>query len=272
MRMRWMMRGTVVGVFGVICAATVVGPVVGQVSSGPATTRAAAVAADKPDPRRGNNGQVNQTLMARHERLVAKAKAGNIDLYMLGDSITDNWQNGSAKVNWEANLGGWRPGDFGIGGDKTENVLFRIENGELDGVKPKVIVLMIGTNNLSGGTSPEETLRGVKAIVADLEAKQPAAKKLLLAIFPRAATAADPLRKKVEATNVLLAQENWPASVKFMNINAKFLDAEGNLSKEIFPDLLHPNPKGYQIWADAMRPTLVEWLGEPAATAPATGR
>jgi lysophospholipase L1-like esterase len=241
-------------------------------TSSPATRPAVKEPADQPIQRAKTGA-----LARRHDAYVAKAKAGNIDLYMLGDSITDNWGNSPLyRDNWNANLGGWKLGDFGVGGDRTEHVLWRIQNGELDGVSPKAIVLMIGTNNLPANpqmipNTPEEVASGIKAILTVLKEKQPQAKILLLAVFPRAdARAGADIMDKIDAVNKIIASYDDGKQVKFLNINDKLLVGQAKMTKDIMPDLLHPNNKGYQIWADAIRPTLTEWLGEPApATAPA---
>jgi lysophospholipase L1-like esterase len=247
-------------------AAGFVAPTRPAMPPGPGTPPAVVEAADKPAPRPGG-------WMNRHNTYVEKAKKGGIDLYMLGDSITDFWGNNPRFLpNWTKNLGGWNPGDFGISGDRTEHVLYRIENGELDGVHPKAIVLMIGTNNLppAAGNTPAQVADGVKAILGVLQQKQPQAKILLLAIFPRAdARAGADIMEKINATNDLISKFDDGKQVKFLNINKVFLDADGKLTREIFADLLHPTEKGYQLWADAIRPTLTQWLGEPAAS-PAT--
>jgi len=202
--------------------------------------------------------------MNTHNQYVALAKKGGIDLYFVGDSITDGWHGGGKKV-WTDAFGGWNPGNFGIGGDRTEHVLWRLQNGELDGVSPKAFVIMIGTNNV-GTSTPAQVAAGVGAIVKTIQDKNPKAKILLLAIFPRGATATDRNRVANDAANVLIAKLDDGKNVKFMDIGKKFLADDGTLSKDIMPDLLHPNEKGYQIWADAITPTLTEWLGPKPAT------
>jgi lysophospholipase L1-like esterase len=241
-------------------------PTVATRPAAPASTRPAEPA-DQPIAR----GTATSGWMRQHNGYVEKAKAGNIDLYMLGDSITDFWGNQPRfRANWDKNLGGWKPGDFGISGDRTQHVLWRITHGELDGVKPRVVVLMIGTNNLPPNpaitpNTPEETARGIKAIVEVLKEKQPQAKILLLAVFPRAdARAGTDIMEKIDKVNEIIATYDDGKQVKFLNINKAFLNAEGKLTTAIMPDLLHPGERGYQLWADAIRPQLTEWLGAPA--------
>jgi lysophospholipase L1-like esterase len=214
--------------------------------------------------------------MKRHDALVDLAKKGGIDLYFEGDSITDFWTSKTRKGNglsvWDKEFTGWNPGNFGISADRTEHVLWRLDNGELDGVTPKAVVLMIGTNN-SGDYTGEQIAAGVTAIVKTFRDKEPQAKVLLLAIFPRGDVPKDnppdKRRKANDAANAIIAKLDDGEHVKYLDIASKFPDPTTPEFKKIFPDLLHPNTEGYQIWADAIKPTLTEWLGAPAATAPA---
>lgn len=259
-------------------------PTAPQTAAATSASRPAAAAkvdqpADKPATRTGG-------WMGIHNRLVALAKAGNIDLYFEGDSITDYWgRNTTAqpyRPNFDKYFGGWKAADFGVAADRTENVLWRITNGELEGVKPKVIVLLIGTNNLPKDMqnylpkTVEEDACGVKAILDVMKAKQPQAKILLLSVFPREdkinASNADyreDLKPKIQALNALLAKFDDGKQVKFLNIYDKFLGPDGKLIPGTFTDRLHPSAKGYDIWAEAMLPILTEWLGPPAS-GPAT--
>jgi lysophospholipase L1-like esterase len=202
--------------------------------------------------------------VARHEGFVAQAKAGGIDLLFMGDSITDGWRNRGLNV-WSKFYSPRHAANFGIGGDQTQHVLWRMENGELDGIHPKVVVLMIGTNNTgrnndgSPRNSNIEVIAGVTAIVNDFRTRLPDSKILLLAIFPRG-NFDDPQRAQVALINTAIAKLDDGKMVKFIDIGSNFLEADGTLPKSIMPDLLHPNAKGYQIWADAMEPTLAEML------------
>jgi lysophospholipase L1-like esterase len=165
--------------------------------------------------------------------------------------------------------------NFGIGGDRTEHILWRLANGNYDGLKPKLTVLMIGTNNTGhqgrpqvehGGavyaSTAEETAAGITEIVKVLKEKQPQMKILLLAIFPRGATPEDKMRQQNEATNQLIAKLDNGKTVFFMDINKDFLEPDGTLSKEIMPDLLHPNEKGYEIWSKAIEGRVKELMVE----------
>jgi lysophospholipase L1-like esterase len=209
---------------------------------------------------------------ARHESFNVISKKGEAQFVFLGDSITHGWE-GKGKEVWEKYWAPLQAANFGIGGDRTEHVLWRLDHGNFDGLKPKEIVVMIGTNNtghqgrpqaeLNGAVyqcTAQQTADGVKAIIDKLEAKCPGAKILLLAIFPRGANAEDKFRQQNEATNAIIKGFADGKKVFFLDINAKFLEADGTLSKDIMPDLLHPNAKGYEIWADAIAPKVKELL------------
>jgi lysophospholipase L1-like esterase len=203
--------------------------------------------------------------VARHEGFVKEAKRGGVDILFLGDSITDGWRGGGSNV-WNQYYAPQHAANFGISGDRTEHVLWRMDNGELDGIKPKVVVLMIGTNNTGKESdhktprnSVSEIIEGVTAVVADLRAKLPDSKILLLGIFPRGILD-DPQRAQVAVVNTVIAKLDDGKMVKFLDIGPKFLEADGTLPRSIMPDLLHPNAHGYQIWANAMNPTLNEMM------------
>ena len=200
----------------------------------------------------------------RHEGFVKIAQAGGVDLLFLGDSITDFWRNRGSNV-WNKYYGARHAANFGISGDRTEHVLWRIDQGELDGIKPRVVVLMIGTNNTGKDKNGHprnantETIQGVQAVVARIREKLPETKILLLAIFPRGAFD-NPQRAQVALLNTVIAKLDDGDKVKFLDIGPKFLEADGTLPTSIMPDLLHPNARGYEIWADAIEPTLAEML------------
>jgi lysophospholipase L1-like esterase len=203
--------------------------------------------------------------VARYEGFVAQAKQGGIDILFMGDSITDFWRNRGSNV-WNQYYAPRHAANFGISGDRTQHVLWRMDNGELDRIKPKVVVLMIGTNNTgkerdnktTRNTVPE-TIAGVQAVVADIRARLPESKILLLGIFPRS-TLDDPQRAEVALINTVIAKLDDGRMVRFLDIGPKFLEADGTLSRDIMPDLLHPSERGYRIWADAMNPTLDEMM------------
>lgn len=187
------------------------------------------------------------------------AKAGHIDLLFMGDSITDNWRSRGKNV-WDKFYAPRHAANFGIGGDRTQHVLWRIENGELDGIDPKVIVLMIGTNN-SNSDSADHISEAVEKIVAEMHQKCPKSKILLLAVFPRNKPTDKPEQlETIRKVNERIAKLDDGKTVTFLDINHVFLGADGKVPAEIMPDFLHPNEHGYQLWADAMEPTLVKML------------
>ncbi len=194
----------------------------------------------------------------RHAKFLARAKEGNCDLLFLGDSITEGWGN---NVVWQRFYGPRRAVNLGIGGDTTQNVLWRILNGEIDGLAPKAVVLMIGTNNFGlHGDGAGDVAKGVAAVVQALRRKLPAAKILLLGVFPRDEKPGTEMRKKIGELNAQIARLGDRKTVHYLDIGAKFLAADGTLSKDIMPDFLHLSPNGYQIWADAIEPALVPLL------------
>ncbi|MDB6124641.1 MAG: hypothetical protein JWQ71_3634 [Pedosphaera sp.] len=198
--------------------------------------------------------------VARHEGFVSEAKQGNIDVLFLGDSITDRWRNKGVNV-WNKYYAPLHAANFGISSDRIQHVLWRIEHGELDNIHPKVVVLMIGTNNTGkekDGTprnSIPEIAEGVKAIVLELRTKLPKSKILLLGIFPRG-DLNDPQRAQAAIINTLIAKLDDGKDVRFLDLGPKFLELDGAIPKKIMPDLLHPSEEGYGIWAEAMNSTL----------------
>jgi len=195
----------------------------------------------------------------RHDRMNARVKEGKVDLIFIGDSITQGWE-GAGKDVWNEFYGKRNAVNLGIGGDQTQHVLWRLANGNIKGISPKLAVIMIGTNN-SHGFKPEEIAAGVKAIVEKLRKDLPQTKVLVLAIFPRGPNAQDHLRQVVGKTNDLLAKIGDGKAVRYLDIGPKFLEKDGTLSKEIMPDLLHLSPKGYRIWAEAVEPVVAEAAG-----------
>ena len=197
----------------------------------------------------------------RQATLNARVKPGHGDLIFVGDSITQGWEDGGKDV-WAKFYGKRNAVNLGIGGDETEHVLWRLDHGNVDGIKPKLAVVLIGTNNSGNGQSAAEVAAGVKAVVAKLREKLPQTKILLLAVFPRGSDNNDPIRKTNVKTNAIIANLADGQTVFFLDVGPKFLKADGTLSKSIMPDLLHPNAKGYQIWAETMEPVVVKLMGE----------
>ena len=215
-------------------------------------------APDVAAPKLAPDGQPHAGFIKSHESFVATAKKGEAQLLFLGDSITAGW--GSQKAIWEKAFGAYKPANFGIGGDRTQHVLWRIQNGELDGIKPKAAVVMIGTNNSSSDPA-EGIAKGVTKIIETIRAKSPATKILLLAVFPRGEKAEpNPAREKLAQVNAILSKLDDRKHIFFLDIGGKFLEPDGSLTKEIMPDFLHLTAKGYQIWADAISPKLAELM------------
>ena len=215
-------------------------------------------APDVAAPKFGNDGQVNAGFLKAHENFVKVAQEGKAELVFLGDSITAGW--GSKKNIWDTAFGQYKPANFGIGGDRTQHVLWRITNGELDGIKPKAVVLMIGTNN-SKTDSAEGIADGIKVIVETIRSKQPQAKILLLAVFPRGEKVSpNSDRDKLNQVNAIIAKLDNGKNIHFLDIGSKFLQPDGSISKDDMPDFLHLSEAGYQIWADAIGPKLAELM------------
>jgi len=239
----------------------------GQVRPNPDPTRPAP--ADQPTPRSDQNS------MIAHAELLEKRKKGRIDVYFLGDSITRRWGTSDEQYktfleNWRQNFYGWNAADFGWGGDTTQNILWRLENGELDGVNPKVIVLMAGTNNV-GRVSPQgdeeartaDVTRGIKAVLDLCRRKAPKAAIILMGITPRNDNVA--VMPVINRINDSISKFADGKRVRYVNINDRLADREGRLYEGMTNrDLLHLDVKGYQVWADALKPILKELLGPPA--------
>jgi len=206
----------------------------------------------KPVPRDGN-------WMKRHDSFNDRVKQGNVDLLLIGDSITQGWENAGKDV-WAKYYTPRNAVNLGIGGDRTQHVLWRLDNGNIDGIKPKLAVLMIGTNNASSNT-PEQIADGVTAIVKKLRDKLPDTKVLILAIFPRGADANDAKRQTNSKANEIIAKLADGKMIEYLDIGPAFLADDGTLSKEIMPDLLHLSPKGYQIWAESIEGHVKRMMG-----------
>jgi beta-glucosidase len=208
----------------------------------------------KPVPREGAQ-------MARHEAFNQRAKQGNVDLIFIGDSITQGWE-GAGKDVWAKYYAKRNAVNLGIGGDRTQHVLWRLDHGNIDGISPKLAVLMIGTNNSNGSdNTAEEIGTGITAIVKKLREKLPNTKVLILAVFPRGAKP-DAQREKNAKASEIAARLADGQMVYFLDIGPKFLAADGTLSKDVMPDLLHLSPKGYEIWAESIEPQVAQLMGE----------
>ena len=199
--------------------------------------------------------------MQRHETINDRALAGDVNVIFLGDSITQGWER-SGKDVWAKYFAPLKAMNAGIGGDRTQHVLWRLDNGNIKGISPKAAVLMIGTNN-SGSDSSEHIAEGIGAIVEKLRKKLPKTKVLLLAIFPRGHAPDDTKRKVNEGANDLIKKLDDGEHVFYLDIGPKFLTADGILEKNIMPDLLHLSPDGYEIWATSILPTLHTLIDHP---------
>lgn len=267
-----------------VCAPAVM---VAQVSNGSAPSVSApspgeSAATQSTAPPRGGiqaRPRADQNSRIAHEELVRKAKQGGIDVYFAGDSITRRWGTSDSQyrhflTNWTANFFGWNAGNFGWGGDTVQNILWRLENGELDGVHPKVIVLLAGTNNLGDApattddaTKVEEVVGGIAAILNVMRQKSPRATILLMGITPRQdRNGGVSLAATIHRINQRLAGLADGQRIRYLDINRQLADPEGRLYEGMTVDGLHLSVKGYQVWADALKPVLTELLGPPAKT------
>jgi N-acetylglucosamine-6-sulfatase len=197
--------------------------------------------------------------MKMHEQFLELGKKGDIDLLFVGDSITDFWRRPDRGLAvWNEYFAPLKAANFGISGDRTQHVLWRIQNGELDGFQAKVIVLLLGTNNLSSPpksirNTNEETIAGLKLVVAGIRRHQPGAKLLILGIFPRGKEADNPYRQDIKVVNGELAKMDDGKSIFYLDIGDHFLLPDGSLNTDLFIDgNLHPNAAGYEVWAKAI--------------------
>ena len=217
--------------------------------------------------------RTDQNSLTAHAQLLEKAKAGGIDIYFEGDSITRRWgatDYPDFLANWKQNFFGWNAADFGWGADTIQNILWRLGNGELDGVNPKIIVLLAGTNNVGNRVPPggeearvADITKGLQAILTIMQAKAPGATIIVTGIFPRNDNmAVMPVIDKINSNLSKLADGK---RIRYLNVNDKLADRDGKLFEGMMnPDNLHPALKGYQVWADGLKPIFTELLGPPA--------
>jgi lysophospholipase L1-like esterase len=216
--------------------------------------------------------RTDQNSLTAHAQLLEKAAKGGIDIYFEGDSITRRWgatDYPNFLANWKQNFFGWNAADFGWGADTIQNILWRLQNGELDRINPKVIVLLAGTNNV-GRTNPpngdaakvEDITKGIKAILDVMQAKAPRATIVLMGIFPRNDNIA--VMPTIDRINANISKFADGKRIRYLNINGKFADKDGKLFDGMMGDGLHPSLRGYQVWADALKPIFTELLGPPA--------
>jgi beta-glucosidase len=208
--------------------------------------------------------------MTKHNANVEVAKKGDIDVLFIGDSITDFWRNAprgggandaapmSGKAVFDKYFGSMKVANFGIAGDTTQGVLWRLANGEGEGYKPKAIMLMIGTNN-TGRNTPEEIAMGIADIVFKLREDFPDAKILLLGVFPRSSGGAR-IAAMIPQINKIISSLNDNQHVFYRDIGSIFLAADGSIPRDIMSDGLHPTSKGYGLWAEAVKDQLAGFL------------
>jgi lysophospholipase L1-like esterase len=217
--------------------------------------------------------RTDQNSLTAHAQLLEKAKAGGIDIYFEGDSITRRWgatDYPEFLANWKQNFFGWNAADFGWGADSIQNILWRLNNGELDGVNPKIIVLLAGTNNVGSRVPPggdeakvADITKGLQAILTIMQAKAPGATIIVTGIFPRNDNIA--VMPVINEINSNLSKLADGKKVRYLNVNDKLADRDGKLFEGMMnPDNLHPAIKGYQVWADGLKPIFTELLGPPA--------
>ncbi len=197
----------------------------------------------------------------RHQHKLAAAQNTKVELLFIGDSITHGWENKGREL-WKQYYAPRKAFNLGYSGDRTQHVLWRLENGEMKGMKPKVAVIMIGTNNTGHSMQKaEETAQGIKAIISSIQKISPKTHILLLAIFPRGEHPDHQMRvRNTEINDIIKTYAN--DKITYLDISSKLLTEDGILTKKVMPDRLHPQGDGYQIWAEAMEPTLKKLLGE----------
>jgi cephalosporin-C deacetylase-like acetyl esterase/lysophospholipase L1-like esterase len=219
--------------------------------------------------------RTDQNSRTVHEQLLAKRKAGQIDAYFVGDSITRRWGTSDEQwkellANWNANFKGWNAANFGWGADRTQNMLWRLQNGELDGVNPKIVVVMAGTNNVGNATPigdadprAADVTAGVAALVREIRKRAPRAVVVITGITPRNDNLE--VMRIIHAANRQIAKLADGKSIRYININEKLAYPDGQLRDGMAYDGLHLTPAAYQHWADALKPIFTEVLGPPAA-------
>jgi lysophospholipase L1-like esterase len=231
-----------------------------------------AAPAGRPAPRTDRNSQI------AHVQLLEKARKGGIDVYFEGDSITRRWGTSDPQykeflANWNQNFFGWNAADFGWGGDTIQNILWRLQNGELDGVNPKIVVLLAGTNNVGAFAAPggdgnkvQDVTRGIHVILETIREKSPEAIVVLMGITPRNDGDNADIVATINKINEGISRYADGKRIRYLNINGKLADHAGRLFDGMTVDRLHLSVQGYQVWADALKPIFTAVLGPPAKT------
>jgi lysophospholipase L1-like esterase len=198
----------------------------------------------------------------RNKAMNARVKQGNVDLIFIGDSITQLWEREGEEV-WKKYYGNRNAVNMGIGGDATEHVLWRLDRGNIDGISPKLAVVLIGTNDSSAGLAPEIIAQRIKAIVDKLRAKLPKTKILLMAILPRGLDSKHVQRQNNEKVNAIICKLADDKMVFYLDIGPKFVNADGTVKKELLPDAphyLHLSKEGFTVWAESIEPLVVKFM------------
>ena len=206
-----------------------------------------------------------QRFLDRHEEIMGLKEQGPFELVLLGDSITDFWR--SAPEIWNAYFGKYRPANFGVSGDSTQHVIWRIEHGAFDGLSVKVVVLLLGTNNTAGHTAVQ-IAAGNRRIIDLLQEKIPGVKILLMGVWPRGGRHMPDNRyddgmvrnEIIRGLNKIMSAWDNGSTVRYLDIGANFRDEHGKLRSDLLPDMLHPNEEGYRVWAEAIQPLLAEMM------------
>lgn len=218
---------------------------------------------DQPAFKKNKDGTPDVRFTKRHEGFVAEAKKGGVDLLLVGDFLTDDFRGNpknGVKAIFDKAFAQYHPANFGQGGDYTQHVLWRLQNGELDGITPKFVMLMIGGTNGSNGDPPDKIFAGIAGIIDTIKQKSPGCKVLLLSVPPRAEKSGS-LRARHTSVNALLPKlDDGGKTVKYLDLTDKFVQSDGTISKDVMPDFVHLSDKGYQIWADAVEGPLKELM------------
>jgi lysophospholipase L1-like esterase len=221
---------------------------------------------DQPVERKDPNSKL------AHRQMVENLKKGRIDVYFVGDSITRRWRGTDYPqflANWNENFHGWNAANFGWGADTIQNILWRLQNGELEGIQPRVVVLLAGTNNLGAIPASDARIadiaRGIKKLLDTIREKAPGATIILMGIFPRNdGVRTDAVVTSINKINARIAKFADGSTIRYLNINDKLADRDGKFLPGISPDRLHLSLKGYQVWANSLKPIFTEILGPPA--------
>jgi len=253
-------------IFAVVCAIPLfaISPALGQTSS--PVPAASPAATPTPKPRTPTDAVTPKAFKPyRHQGFMKRKAEGPIGILFLGDSITDGWPRKGADT-W-GKFAAANPADFGISAMRTEGLLWNITNGELDGISPKATIILIGVNNIiqCPDENPEWVAAGIQKIVETVHQKIPSTKVILMAIFPARNPATHPARARIAEVNRLIEKLADGDKTRFLDIGKQFLNPDGSIRKDLLPDGLHPNAKGYKIWSDAMAPILKDICPEAVA-------